>query len=51
MDRLPELEAPKEQPGAPETVEEPERAEPPSDAPGAQAGVQRRSWWRRLIGG
>jgi hypothetical protein len=29
--------------------EEPERAEPHSDAPGAQEAV-RRSWWRRVFG-
>ena len=49
---MPELEAPKEQPEAPETVEdEPERAaEPWPDAPGAQEGA-RRPWWRRVFGG
>jgi hypothetical protein len=37
---------------SPHTVEEePERAEPHSDAPGAQEGVQRRSWWSRIFGG
>jgi hypothetical protein len=37
---------------SPQTVEEePERAEPHSDAPGAQEGVQRRSWWSRIFGG
>jgi hypothetical protein len=37
---------------APETArEEPERAEPHSNAPGAQEGVQRRSWWRRIFRG
>jgi excisionase family DNA binding protein len=51
MDRLPELEAPKEQPGAPETVEEePERAEPRPATGGAQEGAQR-PWWRRVFGG
>jgi hypothetical protein len=36
----------------PQTVEEePERAAPHSDAPGAQEGAQRRSWWRRMLGG
>jgi hypothetical protein len=45
-----ELEAPAETPEASETVEEePERAEPRFDAPGAQEGVQR-PWWRKLIG-
>jgi excisionase family DNA binding protein len=37
---------------SPQTVEEePEGAEPHSDAPGAQEGVQRRSWWSRIFGG
>jgi hypothetical protein len=31
--------------------EVPERAEPHSDAPSPQEGVQRRSWWRRIFGG
>ena len=49
--RVPELEAPQEQPGAPETVEEePESAEFRSDAAGRQEAV-RRPWWRRVFGG
>jgi hypothetical protein len=37
---------------SPETVEaEPDRAQPRSDAPGLQEGAQRRSWWRRMLGG
>jgi hypothetical protein len=31
--------------------DEPERAEPRPEASGAQEGAQRRSWWRRIIGG
>jgi excisionase family DNA binding protein len=47
-----ELEALREPRESPETVEEePERAESPSDAPGAQGGAKPRSWWRRLMGG
>jgi len=47
----PAIEAPRETPGAAETVEEePEGAEPRSAAGGAQAGVQR-PWWRRMFGG
>jgi hypothetical protein len=43
--------SPQEPSEAPETVEEePERAETHSDAPSAQEGVQRRSWWRRMFG-
>jgi hypothetical protein len=50
MDRLPELEAPSEPPGGPETVEEePERAAPQSATGEAQEGTQR-PWWRKLIG-
>jgi hypothetical protein len=56
IERVPELEAPKEQSGAseqpvaPETVEEePEEAGPRSDTGGAQGGAQR-SWWRRMFG-
>ena len=50
---LPQLEAPQEAQESPETVEEePKRAAAPhSDAPGAQEGAQRRSWWRRMLGG
>jgi hypothetical protein len=52
-DRLRELEAPREPPGAPEPVEEePERAEPrPATPPGPQTVPQRRSLWRRVFGG
>jgi hypothetical protein len=43
--------APQEPPEAAETVEEePQRAEPRPDASGAQESVQRRPWWRRIIG-
>ena len=46
-----ELEAFRETRESPETVEEePERAEPQSDAPGAQGHVQRRPFWRRMFG-
>ncbi len=53
--RIPQLEAPPQASGGPETVEEePEGAEPRSATGGAHEptqGAQRRSWWRRLIGG
>lgn len=51
LERIPpQIEAPQERPGAPEPVEEePDRAEPRSDAPGAQEDVQR-PWWRRMFG-
>jgi hypothetical protein len=56
IERVPELEGPREPGGAtearesPETVEEePERAEPLSDRVEAQEGV-RRPWWRRVFG-
>jgi hypothetical protein len=52
MQRIPELEAPSDTPGPSETAEqEPEGAQPRPDIPGAQEGVQRVSWWRRIIGG
>ncbi|HEV8046018.1 MAG TPA: hypothetical protein VGP38_12600 [Rubrobacter sp.] len=52
MQRIPELEAPSEQPEAPETVEEgPEASEPRSGTPGPQTAPQRRSLWRRVFGG
>src|ERR671914_591516 len=48
--RVPELEAAESrEETAEDTAEEPERAEPHSDAPGAQEAV-RRSWWRRVFG-
>jgi excisionase family DNA binding protein len=54
MDRLPELESPREAPpetpgSPPEAAEEPERAQPRPDSPGPQEGVQR-PWWRRMFG-
>jgi hypothetical protein len=46
-----ELHALREPRESAQTVEEePERAEPSSDAPGAQEGA-RRPWWRRVFGG
>jgi excisionase family DNA binding protein len=49
-ERIPAIEAPRDEAEAPEAVEEPERAEPRSGAPGAQEGAQRRPWWRRMFG-
>ena len=53
LERIPpQLEAPQEPRESPETVEEAsEGREPRSYAPGAQEGVQRRPWWRRVFGG
>jgi predicted DNA-binding transcriptional regulator AlpA len=53
--RVPELEPPREEPRAPETVaEEPDGTETPSERSWAdresEAGVQGRSWWRRFFG-
>jgi chromosome segregation ATPase len=46
------IEAPQEARESPETADEQQgRGEPHSDAPGAQGGVQRRPWWRRVFGG
>ena len=51
LERIPpQIEAPRETQESPETVEEPERAEPRTGAPGAQEGV-RRPWYRRWFGG
>ncbi len=51
VERIPAIEAPPDAPGSPETVEdEPERAQPRSDAPGPQES-RRRSWWRRVFRG
>ncbi len=48
--RVPELEAPRELPGAPEPVQEgPEGSEPRSGTSGPQTGAQR-PWWRRVFG-
>ncbi len=55
MQRIPELEAPREPRDAPETgpgyAESPEGVEPRPATGGAQEGVQCRSWWRRWFGG
>ncbi len=53
VQRIPELEAPREPPQAPETAaEEPDRVEPRTDTGGAQEAAERRSsWWRRVFGG
>jgi hypothetical protein len=51
LERIPAIEAPQEPSEVAETVEqEPERAEPRSDAPSAQEGA-RRLWWRRVFRG
>ena len=51
IERVPELEAHREQPEAPETVEEePEEVSPRSGTPGPQTAPQRRSLWRRVFG-
>ena len=48
----PAREEPSEAREPPETGEEQQgRGQPHSDAPGAQEGVQRRPWWRRVFGG
>jgi excisionase family DNA binding protein len=52
MDRIPELEAPAETRGEPETDEaDTESAEPRPGTSEAQEGTQRQSWWRRVFGG
>jgi hypothetical protein len=53
LERIPpQLEAPQEARESPETARgEPEGAGHQSAAGGAQEGVQRRPWWRRMFGG
>ena len=55
MDRVPELEAPAEAPpderGSSEGAEPGRGESPRPDAPGPQERVQRRPWWRRVLGG
>ncbi len=47
-DRLRQLEAPRDEPQAPESVaEEPDKVDTPDRSAGAQEGAERRSWWRR----
>jgi hypothetical protein len=47
--KIPAIEAPQDERESPETVEEPERAEPRPATGGAQEGA-RRPWWRRVFG-
>jgi hypothetical protein len=50
LERIPELEAPREAPGDTETpTKEPEGFEPRSNTPGPQTAAQR-PWWRRVFG-
>ena len=52
VQRIPELEPPREARESPETAAEaPGDAEPRSGTPGPQEGAQQRSWWRRLFEG
>jgi hypothetical protein len=52
VERIPAIEAPQEASEAAETAEEQQgRGQPHSDTPGAPEAVQRRPWWRRIIGG
>ncbi len=53
LERIPELEAPRDERGATETpAETTEGTDPPPDRGQAETGVQRheRSWWRRFFG-
>ena len=51
MQRIPELEAPREQRGGRETaVEYPDKTEAPAGNGGPQEAVERPSWWRRWFG-
>lgn len=51
-ERIPAIEAPRDEPEAPETVEEEQEggSEPRPDTPGAQESAQK-PWWRRMFGG
>jgi excisionase family DNA binding protein len=50
--RIPELEAPAEPPGGPQSAAEgSDRGQPRSGAGGPQERAQPRSWWRRMFGG
>jgi hypothetical protein len=53
LERIPpQLEAPSEPPGAPETATgEPEEPEPHPSTGENQEPVERRSWWQRMFGG
>jgi excisionase family DNA binding protein len=53
LERIPpQIEPPRDERESPSTAEEAsEGAEPRPDTPGAQEGVQRRSWWRRILRG
>jgi hypothetical protein len=53
VERIPAIEAPQEVPESPEAGEEQQqgRGEPHPAMGGTQEGTQRRSWWRRVLGG
>ncbi len=55
LERIPpQLEAPQEPPGAPQTAAEGREGaeqQPRSGTAGTQEGAQPRSWWRRMFGG
>ena len=52
MQRIPELEASRETPGAPERAAEPvHREEPFTSEESTREPSERRSWWRRVFGG
>jgi hypothetical protein len=51
LERIPpQLEVPQEASEAAETAREEQESAEPSATGGAQEGVQRRSWWRRIFG-
>ena len=52
VERIPAIEAPAETSESSEAADEQQgRGQPHPDASGAQGGVQRRPWWRRVFGG
>ncbi len=51
LERIPELQAPRDAPGSPETpADEPPKGTPPPQRPTPQKPVQRRSFWQRIVG-
>ncbi len=51
IERVPELEAPRERQEEPETVEEGPEGSEPRPASGGTQESSRRPWWRRVFGG
>jgi len=51
LERIPAIEAPRDEPHGPETPDEkPEGSETPEAAGGPETVTERRSWWKRFFG-